>query len=392
MKVTISCYLNERIGKASLSSKTGRVLSPGENIEITQVGYGDVIDGNGLWFGSATQAYYWSGGIYESDFDLGQSLNEFKQDEQIQILNYVKNLAQPLLKTAVSGYVGCGVGFKNLDTGNIPCLIVYVNEKIDLAVAKGQHMVLKNVLIKGLSIPTDVIALPANRLHYDPNTKPRDKEQDSPPRIGGGIRAISTAKTGTRSIVVKRLKPGSTNTYDYFLLASFHVLLSELIKDGSGRYSQGKLRARIPMNDDGEEFIITEGLYNQDADYAAIRLHSAGEVINNSDEVTITGYYEYDDFHKLKGRQVYMMGYKSGKQTAKILSMFNSITLDPYQSTFNNVVITEKLSIGGDSGAPVIDCETNKLIGFIIGGDELKVSFVLPFYNLRYDQKFYLNI
>jgi V8-like Glu-specific endopeptidase len=73
-----------------------------------------------------------------------------------------------------------------------------------------------------------------------------------------------------------------------------------------------------------------------------------------------------------------------------VLSLFNNVVVGPRGQVFNNVILTEKISVPGDSGAPVVDKATNKLIGFIIGGND-ECSAVLPFYNLFLNRNFEIN-
>jgi len=66
------------------------------------------------------------------------------------------------------------------------------------------------------------------------------------------------------------------------------------------------------------------------------------------------------------------------------------VEIGPHRQKFNEIILTEKISVGGDSGAPVVEKRTNRLIGFIIGGND-DCSAVLPCYNLFLNRDFEIN-
>lgn len=389
MKLTVSSTLNERVGAPKVNAPSNRVVMPGETIDVTDVIYGDVLNGNGIWYKTASSFYYWSGCFYETSFSLNVELDNFNEKQQLEILLLVKNQAKPELEKQILDYKGCGVGHKNTNFAKRLCLIVYVDKKIPDK-QLGENVLLDKILFKGILIPTDVIEEPKASHHYKPNNAV-NMEDDTPPLIGGGIQANGFTSTGTRSIVVKKLKNGKTSDYNYFLLTCYHVLLNDMISKGTKTYNGGSRSAKIPLKKHAPDCNIAEGRYDSYFDYAAVKLNSNIQVLNDIDSITIKSFYDFDEIASLKGRKVYTIGYESGKQEGKVLSIFNSIPLSPHYQTFDNVIFTEKLSIKGDSGAPVIDCLTNKLIGFIIGGNEIDKSYVLPFYNLNYKQNFNLN-
>ncbi|WP_299362126.1 S8/S53 family peptidase [Winogradskyella sp.] len=69
MKVTVSKYLNVRVGAPSVNAPNYQYLAPGSVLEVDGKLYnGDVYDGNALWYKDLAGNYYWSGGIdYQED-------------------------------------------------------------------------------------------------------------------------------------------------------------------------------------------------------------------------------------------------------------------------------------------------------------------------------------
>ncbi len=77
MKVTVTKYLNVRVGAPSVNAPNYQYLAPGSVLEVDGTLYnGDDYDGNTLWYKDLLDNYYWSGGIFnergvEVDDDLG---------------------------------------------------------------------------------------------------------------------------------------------------------------------------------------------------------------------------------------------------------------------------------------------------------------------------------
>jgi hypothetical protein len=71
MKVTISKYLNARIGESSTHAACQFYQTPGKTIEIDDVLVGESIDGNSIWYHCKDDGcYYWAGGIAEESIGL----------------------------------------------------------------------------------------------------------------------------------------------------------------------------------------------------------------------------------------------------------------------------------------------------------------------------------
>jgi subtilisin family serine protease len=67
MKVTVSKYLNVRMGKPSVNAPCYQYLAPGSEIEVDgQLYRGDKYDGLDTWVKDLGGNYYWSGGVQEN--------------------------------------------------------------------------------------------------------------------------------------------------------------------------------------------------------------------------------------------------------------------------------------------------------------------------------------
>ena len=83
MKVTVTKYLNVRVGKASLNAPCYQYLAPGSELEVDGKLYeGDVYDGNDQWYKDEAGNYYWSGGVKTSEVKVinSNTLSEKKFD------------------------------------------------------------------------------------------------------------------------------------------------------------------------------------------------------------------------------------------------------------------------------------------------------------------------
>ncbi|MEM1258831.1 MAG: S8 family serine peptidase [Bacteroidota bacterium] len=67
MKVTVSKYLNVRVGAPRLDAPNYQYLAPGSILEVDGKLYqGQPYDGNTVWFRDLANNYYWSGGVANS--------------------------------------------------------------------------------------------------------------------------------------------------------------------------------------------------------------------------------------------------------------------------------------------------------------------------------------
>ena len=75
MKVTVTKYLNVRVGKPSVNAPNYQYLAPGSVLEIDGNLYeGDAYDGVSTWYKDLAGNYYWSGGVVPPLKDLEQDI------------------------------------------------------------------------------------------------------------------------------------------------------------------------------------------------------------------------------------------------------------------------------------------------------------------------------
>ncbi|HEY3403631.1 MAG TPA: S8 family serine peptidase [Ohtaekwangia sp.] len=64
MKVTVTKFLNVRVGRPSVNAPCFQFLAPGTELEVDGKFYdGDVFDGSNQWMKDGADNYYWSGGL-----------------------------------------------------------------------------------------------------------------------------------------------------------------------------------------------------------------------------------------------------------------------------------------------------------------------------------------
>lgn len=384
MKLTVCKYLNERIGAPKSSSSNANHKNPGETVEIQKVVIGDTIDGNSIWYQSTDGFYYWSGGFTETNFHLeGCEIDNYNDDQQLIIISQLQEQAHLVFKNKVKGYLGCGFGSKNYDENEPLSLLVYVEKKV--AETELRDKVITEICFWGFKILTDVIEI-AEAVHHN-QIGQKVHEKSNPTKIGGLITTVDKKSTGTRSLFVKRPDKNNPDTYVNFLLASYHVLLNDLILSKQISFKttgQIKRAAIFPLNSSpAKEHEVAEGEYNKFYDYVAIEVSEVGknEVIQG---IPIVDYFKFSELRSLEGKMACMIGGQSGYQEKKILSFHDKIILKPHFQEFINVISTERMSKDGDSGAPVVEKDSNKLIGFVIGGNKVDKSFILPFYRFAF--------
>ncbi|MGE0589857.1 MAG: S8 family serine peptidase [Cyclobacteriaceae bacterium] len=84
MKVTVTRYLNVRVGKPSVNAPCYQYLAPGSEIEVEEkIFQGDWYEGNNEWYRNIADNYYWSGGlqIQKSDTPLSITAQPFDKSK-----------------------------------------------------------------------------------------------------------------------------------------------------------------------------------------------------------------------------------------------------------------------------------------------------------------------
>jgi hypothetical protein len=385
MKLLVLQHVNKRAGKPGTTGQMAGFLSPNDTVEVEDVVYGDVVDGNYLWYKCKDGFYYCSGAFFNINFQLNnRRLGDFSAGQQMDILQMVFQEAASILKKDVKDYVGCGIGNKNFDNAQELSLLVYVKEKVDIAELNVK--VLPEIYYRGIRILTDVMEV--GTFHHNAVISKRNLENSIPPPIGGGIKPHGKPGVGTRSLYVFKK---NEDTIEHFLLTCYHVLLDDLFPLAT---YEGKWRhALFPVRDEQNEddiYPVAKGEYSGTYDYAAVAISSSDVSENKVGDIVINDHVPFIELAALKDATVMAVGYISGLNEGKVLSVLNKVVVGKHDQEFNNVIITDKISEPGDSGAPVVDKKSKRLIGFIIGGNNQK-SVVLPFYNLFLNRGFKIN-
>lgn len=112
MKVTVTKYLNVRVGKPSVNAPCYQYLAPGSELEIDGQEYvGDVYNDNSVWYRDEANNYYWSGGLGRIITAKAAVFNEFTNSYSSTLINIgIPSIHQ-------SGLTGKGVRVAILDTG-----------------------------------------------------------------------------------------------------------------------------------------------------------------------------------------------------------------------------------------------------------------------------------
>jgi subtilisin family serine protease len=109
MKVTVTKYLNVRVGKPSVNAPCYQYLAPGSILDVDGNIYkGDVFDGINTWLKDDSGNYYWVGGLDKDNFK-NQLLTKITDKWWLQNFNI------PEIRT--KGLTGKGVKIAVLDTG-----------------------------------------------------------------------------------------------------------------------------------------------------------------------------------------------------------------------------------------------------------------------------------
>ncbi len=395
MKVTVNKNLNARIGAASTFAACESYKTPSSIIEIDDVVVGTEIDGNAIWYKNKEDGnYYWSGGVEDIEFEIiNLFLENYTSENQYKILETLTNINEFYFSKKIKLYSGCAIGDKNSDPHLGYSLIIYVSKKE----SNSSFQVPPFLFFRGIKIQTDVQEVNIINQHdykdYE-KTIPIYLDNDSPLKMGGSICNPKKNYYGTRGVKL-------TKNNKYYLTSCFHVLLNDYIDTGyfTSSDNSNKEGGEFPSKqrrfgtDKSSQIPIVEGKHSKFSsiyDYAVCELKNPLDVRNKIADKEISGFYGKADIADLKNKKIETVGATSFRQEGSVLDVFATIYLNDGKLKFSNVITTTKISMPGDSGAPVID-EGGRLIGFIIGGNEIDRSFIIPFYPLVYFQNYFLT-
>jgi minor extracellular protease Epr len=107
MKVTVTKYLNVRVGEPSVNAPCYQYLAPGSELEVDgKLIKGDAYQGNDVWLKDKADNYYWSGGV-----------ENLRNSIHVEMMSkwWLKNFNLPEIWS--QGISGKGIKIAVLDTG-----------------------------------------------------------------------------------------------------------------------------------------------------------------------------------------------------------------------------------------------------------------------------------
>lgn len=389
--LTVHKYLNLRKGTPSINAQVVGYLNPGEQVEIEDVVIGKAIEGNCIWYKLKSDLFCWSGGIKEKEFLLpGKSFSQYNENDQVRFLNSLAKDYYSFWDKHINGFVGVSVGAKNnpvLRGGDhqeykTQSIIFLLEQKINKANIEG-YVIPEVINYKGFTIATDVEQNPKVDAYYIMRSN-NFIYDGSPLLLGGSIsRNDNYQMVGSRGLKVKR---GN----DYFVLTCYHVIAhNELVK------GINEIKADDPKQKDrfvsipspvisglpeSNDAYLYEGKITYYYEFAIARLEN--QYVLNGNQLYEIGELKgvMTDYSNLTGKKVSLFGTRSHLQSGKVLNRFTHPKINFDESMPSRVMYelieTEKISISGDSGAPVVD-ENNMLVGILVGGNHCR-SYIIP--------------
>lgn len=383
MKVTVNKYLNARIGEASTNAACKFYHTPGDTIEIDDILVGTEIDGNSVWYHCKDDGcYYWSGGIENHNEILGERRDNksFTQIEELGIYKSAVNELSIKFSKTVIGFKGIAAGYKEIggETQNDLSLIIYVDQKFT---GPDKSTIPKEIDYKGFKLKTDV--RPVGQIHFQSIFK----DKVSPLTMGGSLAEVvkgSETSYGTRSLIVTK------NKKDY-LLTCFHVACNSLFLADETSLAKNSVFVNIPAissksNIQATQSKVTEGRIGSTYDYALIDADLASLVNSMTDGTPFNnGYYTLFELEQnfLKNRSFMKLGATEPFKNEGAYKAYHASISIGNNFTMSGLIEASNMSDHGDSGAPVIDKLTNKLVGYIIGGS-ISSTYILPFARLEF--------
>ncbi|MEZ5106645.1 MAG: hypothetical protein R2757_19235 [Draconibacterium sp.] len=197
---------------------------------------------------------------------------------------------------------------------------------------------------------------------------------------GCSIGVADPDSTGTLGLFVK--KEDEAYKDKTFLLSCYHVLCPSEFATKVGSYKANVANGRAvlaPGKVDGNSQPIAtliEGAFSNKID-AAIALVNEGVLIDtkpwrlNPVNPSVRSQYSLEHGHRVR-----FTGRSSGQMDGTIESYWGSVNLKSENCSFEEIIITSKISTKGDSGGCVYD-ENDRPIGILFADDE-SYSYLIP--------------
>ena len=372
MKAILTYSLYRR-SKATNEEDAIGYLPAGSVIEVTRIEAGKMLDGISVWFFAEDGFYYWGGGVNFNDESVFGDWQILSEDLQKALLESLVADELFWFQKKVVGYVGCGWGYKNDDEKRGLAVSMFVSKKTPDTVLND------TIRYKGYNILIDVKEVSPFKHHtYKEGLPPLQSDIFDPIEMGGSISLQNSSSFGTRSLILKNKENKDC------LMTCFHVLLAKYMDQDKFQTSPSQMvfadspsPKRNPKNAILRKNIkVIEGRFNSYYDFDVTELPPKTRYTNAFNDFVFKDYYLLEDLKSLVGKVVTMGGAASSQQSGIVKDVQGSIDIEGGYS-YSNVVITEKISIGGDSGAPVVD-QNGKLVGIVVAGDEQERTLVLP--------------
>ncbi|MBI1780586.1 MAG: trypsin-like peptidase domain-containing protein [Sphingobacteriales bacterium] len=360
-------------------------LPKGSVIEVERIYSGKYLDGISIWFYSNDGFYYWGGGLKVPEGEAMLDWESLNEETKSAILSSIINDEAYRIEKKVIGLLGYGMGYKNDNKNEGLALTIFVDAKIP------KENFDKTISYTGIkNIPVDI--KPVRKIEHQQyvtnGIKDLQPDKGSPMQMGGSISVTDSNDYGTRSFIVRDKNKKA------YLMTCFHVLLDRFRSKGQYPFpgNIATIEANYPcklMNNAGvtlRKEVVVIGKYNNNYDFALITLTDDTDLINAFDNRSFNGFYISDNIQTLLGKELVMGGATSKLQMGKVLETKSTIFVGRENKQFDNVIVTEKISMPGDSGAPVID-DQGMVVGIIIAGSvEEKRSYILPIHNIVFQQ------
>ncbi|WPV01544.1 hypothetical protein SNE26_07130 [Mucilaginibacter sp. cycad4] len=359
MKITVSKYLNARIGSPSVNATIKTYKSPGDVLSIDAAVIGDDIEGNAIWYhNSEDLCYYWSGGIEEIEFAMATTDIGKKKENTMLLYTEAKGYFWRKFRELYPTINGVGIEHDpiyllkfqsaNLTSVNIPAALYFKGFKINTSIILSTNSIFKS--------------------HA----------------LGDSISRAKLNEFGSCGI---RVKGSATNNSGDYILTNYHVVAPDLLLKKIFNYSADDdtavLDCNMPSwtkapNLNNRIGFLYQGQFDEWSDIGIIRLNPGVSLFNTTfNGKKINGHLDVFGDVDYEAKPVVLYGAQSGEKFGIIQSVNASQKFELSGQTYfkDNLIQISNASDHGDSGCPVV--LGSKIIGLLIGSDALS-SYVIP--------------
>ncbi|SHK70613.1 hypothetical protein SAMN04488028_107198 [Reichenbachiella agariperforans] len=372
MKVTVTKYLNVRVGKPSVNAPCYQYLAPGSEIEVGEKLYlGDSYDGMDTWYRDEADNYYWSGGFLLPNATIptpiydhlhGKSQHQLVSD---WIINQSDEFENQYSLTGVTAGLKSTAG----QLTNLYSIVFEVAKKR----SSSNNVLPQSIFYKGYKIPVDV------------EESPETTNLSTPLSLASSISRKGIQGFGTLGIKVL------LENQEY-VMGCYHVLFPEELRSNQKNTDSHNIRnsSSILYPKKGNE--IGEVIKGQLDDWLDIGFMKVNANVSLLDEwETKIGpygsrYLDYDD----EKNQTYVQYWGAGSNNVIVRKVKNIFSKQPInyfkgkvKQTIKGLVVLDGSAKGGDSGAPVFD-PNGKFIGVLIASNS-KHSYLISLKTIHYN-------